>query len=104
MKNAWTYVGRSHQSVPSLSSTATRAGGGTNPADPPVVTRSRNSRTAAFAGPSFQEGSSRTRQWPAEIAASIRAFTWSTVKLAGSIRGGYSRNVLRNPPTMSAIG
>ncbi len=79
---------------------------GTRPRESPPIRRRRDSPAASPPGRECQSGGDAAHgaQWPAEIAASIRAFTWSTVKLAGSIRGGYSRNVLRNPPTMSAIG
>ena len=53
MKSAWIGSGFSHQSVPSLSKTATRSDGGTPSAD----TRSTKSSTAALASPSFQEAS-----------------------------------------------
>ena len=53
MKSAWIGSGFSHQSVPSLSKTATRSSGGT----PPEVTRSTNASTASFVGPSFQVAS-----------------------------------------------
>jgi hypothetical protein len=45
-------IGFSHQSVPSLSKTATRSGGGTESA-----TAATKSTIAVFAVPSFQDGS-----------------------------------------------
>ena len=53
MKSAWIGSGFSHQSVPSLSKTATRSSGGSPSAD----TRSTKSSTASLAAPSFQDAS-----------------------------------------------
>src|SRR4051812_2237867 len=57
MKSPWIGSGCSHQSVPSLSKTATRSGTGTG-SDPSVPeTFATNSTIARFDGPSFHVGS-----------------------------------------------
>src|SRR5215212_11063104 len=54
MKSAWIGTGFSHQSVPSLSNTATRSSAGTG-SDPSVpVVAATNRRIASLAGPSRQ--------------------------------------------------
>ena len=92
MKSAWIGSGFSHQSVPSLSKTATRSAGGTVCA---AARRTRPARRASVCR-------SRTRAAPAHAhapaASAVSSFltTWSIVKLAASCRGGNSLNVSRN--------
>ncbi len=98
MKSAWIGSGFSHQSVPSLSKTATRSPGGMPSAD----TRSTKPSTAALAAPAFQEASASVDAHCADVNA-ISSFltTWSIVKLAASCRGGNSLKVSRNWVTMA---
>ena len=57
MKSAWTGSGRSHQSVPSLSKTATRSSGGTKPGPLACVTLSTKRVIARRVAVSDQDGS-----------------------------------------------
>ena len=93
MKSAWIGSGFSHQSVPSLSKTATRSDDGT----PSAVTRSTKSSTACFGSP-VVPGCERLgcAHCPAVNAASSFSTTLSIVKLAASCRGRNSLNVSRN--------
>src|SRR5262245_34233704 len=56
-KTSWTYIGCSHQSVPSLSKVAMRCSGGTKSGLPSAVTLATKSVIARFVAPSFQDGS-----------------------------------------------
>jgi len=55
MKSAWTYMGFSHQRVPSLSKVTMRSVASTNES-PGAVTDRTKPKIAFFAGPSFQLG------------------------------------------------
>ena len=54
MKSSWIGIGFSHQSVPSLSNTATRSCAGTASGRPSPQILETNSTMARFAGPSRQ--------------------------------------------------
>ena len=86
-------VGFSHHSVPSLSKTATRSGGGTTSG----VSRARRSRGSPPRGP-VVPGGERLAMLIARTSSDASSFstTWSIVKLAASWRGGNSSNVCRN--------
>ena len=53
----WKYIGCSAQSVPSLSKTAMRSGGGTKVAEPSLLTFSTKLRIVFFGAVSFQDAS-----------------------------------------------
>ena len=57
MKASWTYIGCSHQSVPSLSKVAMRCSAATKSGPFRVVTRDTKSMIDCFVAPSFQDGS-----------------------------------------------
>src|SRR5262249_25319413 len=55
--SAWTYIGCSHQRVPSLSKTAIRSAGFTKSREPSAVAFATNSMIAFLEAPSFHDGS-----------------------------------------------
>ena len=98
MKSAWIGSGFSHQSVPSLSKTATRSAGGMPSAghaldetEHGVFWRLRRSRRRALVDAHCADAS----------ASSSFLTTWSIVKLAASCRGGNSLKVSRNWVTIA---
>ena len=98
MKSAWIGSGFSHQSVPSLSNTATRSSGGTSLRVHPLdeVYGGRLGRPVVPGGERLTQA-----QRPVVRAASSFSTAWLIVKLAASCRGGNSLNVSRNCVTIA---
>ena len=94
MKPSSTGIGFSHQSVPSLSNTATRSSGGTD-----CAAVSANATIASRVAVSFQDARPGHQSCAPLAAASIRSSAWSIVKLAAFCRGGKSLNVPRKSVT-----